>query len=473
MNLTQKVALNTGVQIGGRVVALAVGLLTLRLTAGYLGVSSFGQLAIVISVTGLVAVIADLGVTTTLARELAKAPGDATRLGGDLLRFRLTSSFSAAALVLVLIPFLPYDYETKLALAIAVGGMVFTILGGFPIAFFQTNLRQDLSAAVDILTKSLGLGAIVLVRALDLGLYGLVALMVGVNAVGCLAAFSLSRRFWSINLRTNWARARPLVRDSILIGIVSMIGLLHFRGDAILLSFMKPAADVGIYAIAFRFVDQAFLLAGLFLTTMFPIITRAIHHDPERAQYAINRTFQALALAGIAVTLTVYVLASPLVRLVAGPEFDAAVEPLRVLALALPSMFVAPVFYNVLISLNKQKTLIVFGLASLAFNVSLNLVLIPRYSYNGAAAATVVSETLVLAGLLLIARRHYEFQLDKAFLPRMLGATAVAIGVLVLVPSDSPWLGVALVLLAFCAAAYVLKAVSRSDVEAVFQRSGT
>ena len=140
---------------------------------------------------GLVAIIADLGVTTTLARELAKSPADADRLGGDLLRFRLFSSLGSVLLLLVAIPFLPYTTETKVALLISLPAMVFTVLGGFPGAFFQTHLRQELNAAVNVLTRSLGLIAILVVRLFDLGLYGLVGLLVAVNGIGCLVAFAV------------------------------------------------------------------------------------------------------------------------------------------------------------------------------------------------------------------------------------------------------------------------------------------
>ena len=251
---------------------------------------------------------------------------------------------------------------------------------------------------------------------------------------------------------------------------MSVIGLLHLRGDAIMLSLLKPADDVGIYSIAYRFIDQAFLLPGLFVATMFPIITRAVHHNAGKAQRAINNTFQALVLGAIAVTIMIYVLSGPLVRLVAGPEFEASATPLRILAFALLFMFVAPVFYNVLIVINKQKHLILVGAASVALNVGLNLILIPRYSYNGAASATVASEAFVLVGLYFVARRHYDFRLEKTFLLRALGATAAAAGVVALLRSESPWLAVVVGELVFCAAAFAFKAVTSADVRTVLER---
>ena len=43
VNLAQKIAFNTGIQLVGQVIVLAIGLLTLRLTATYLGVGRSGS----------------------------------------------------------------------------------------------------------------------------------------------------------------------------------------------------------------------------------------------------------------------------------------------------------------------------------------------------------------------------------------------------------------------------------------------
>jgi O-antigen/teichoic acid export membrane protein len=115
----------------------------------------------------------------------------------------------------------------------------------------------------------------------------------------------------------------------------------------------------------------------------------------------------------------------------------------------------------------------VVGAASVALNVGLNLILIPRYSYNGAASATVASETFVLVGLYFVARRHYEFQLEKTFLLRALGATAAAGGVVALLRSESPWLAVVAAELTFGLAAYAFKAVTLADMKMVLERRVT
>ena len=469
--LVRKVFFNTAIQLVARFLGVAVSVVTFKLTTNYLGVGQFGQLSIVLAFADLLRVLADLGVGTTLARELAKSPGDADVLGGSLLRIRLAGTTGAILLALAVVPVLPYEHETKLALAAALVGVFFMSAATFPNAFFQTNLRLELQAALELATRFLNLALIAVVIAFDGGLYGVIASFVLVNAIVCLAAFWLSRPFWRLNVRFERRRASPLVRDAIAIGVVSMIGLLHFKGDAVLLSLLKPAKDVGVYAVAYRFIDYAFILPGLFVAAMFPILTRAIHRSPREGEVVINKTFQVLLLGAVPVTLGLVVLARPLIRIITSAEFDAAVTPLRILAFSLILIFVNPVFYNALIAVNRQRELIAVGIASVVFNVALNLVLIPRYSYDGAAIATLISEGVSCLGAFVIARRRLGFELDVLFLPRVLLAVTAAAGAAAATWRVSEWVAFVAAELAFALAAYATGAVTRADLRMVLRRA--
>ena len=470
MTAAQKVFYNTAVQLAGRAVSLLLSLAAVRLTTGYLGLEQFGELAIVVALGELLIVLSDLGARTTLAREVSKAPEEADGLGGSLLRFRVATSLVAVAALLVVTPVLPYSFETKVALSVWLVGVFFTSVATLPLAFFQANLRLEYQAALDVATKLLNLGAIGAAVALDLGFYALVALLVVVQTVVCFATFAVSARFWRINVGVSWSAARPLIRDAVSIGVVSMIGYLHFKGDAILLSLLKPAEDVGIYVVAYRFIDHSFLLPGLFVASVFPILTRALHTAEGNADEIINRTFQVLLLGAVSLVVLLVTLAEPLVHLIATEEFDAAIGTLRLLSLALLPAFVAPVFYNALIAVNRQRALISLGAASVALNVALNLVLIPPYSYNGAAIATVVSETFSVAGTYLVARRQLDFRLRASFLVRVGAATAASVVAGGLLWSRSPWASFLAAELVFVVSVFVFRAVTRADLRLLLAR---
>jgi O-antigen/teichoic acid export membrane protein len=79
-----------------------------------------------------------------------------------------------------------------------------------------------------------------------------------------------------------------------------------------------------------------------------------------------------------------------------GDEYRPAARTLRWLLLGLPFIYVIWVLHSVAISSNKTRVLLWVTLTGVLLNVALNLWLIPRYSYNGAAAATVVSEFVTM-----------------------------------------------------------------------------
>jgi O-antigen/teichoic acid export membrane protein len=471
VNLPQRVAFNTSVQVGGQLVGLAIGLVTLRATTGYLSLETFGQLSIVLAVSALLVTMSDLGVTTTLARELAKTPERADVLGAQLLRFRIASAAAVTALGYAALPLLPYDRETKIALSISLASVFLASMATFPRAFFQAHLRLHLQAAIDLLTRTLGLFVILAVIVLGLGLYAIVGLLVASSATAMLLAFVLSRRFWRMNLRSDWTLARPLIRDALGIGVVSMIGLLHLKADAILLSFLKPPEDVGIYTVAFRFVEQAFFLPGLFVAAVFPILARYAHQRDERLAFVVDRTFRVLVLGAISVSIALYVLAPFIVRVIATSEYDAAVSPARILSLALVFVFAGPVFYNLLFAVNRQRELILIGVGAVVLNVSLNLLLIPRYSYNGAAVATVISEFAGFVGTFLVAKRLTSIGIDWSFVLKAVLATCVAASTAAAVWNVSLWAALLLSEMMLVAAALLLGAVNRAELRSLVRRS--
>ena len=245
ITLAQKVLYNVGSQTAGRVAGLALALFTIRITTSYLGVDGYGDLAIVLALMGLLVSLTDFGITTVLARETAKAPQEADLLGGALFRLRLTTAAGAVCLAIALLPLLPYSHEVKVGLVIGFIGAFFLSVGRFPNAFFQVNLRMDLLAALDVFYKLVSLALVGTVVLLDLGFYALVTALTLAGFIWFASSFLISRRFWSINVRRTSARMQSLVRDSFGVWLVTIVGLLHFQGDMVLLSLLQPPEDVG------------------------------------------------------------------------------------------------------------------------------------------------------------------------------------------------------------------------------------
>ena len=470
MNLPQKVVLNTLVQVGGKVLLALGAIVGVRLTTGYLGVEGFGEYAIVLAVAPILAIVSDFGIATIASREIAKTPERADDLGGTLLWLRLVGAVFVFVLFLPLVPFLPYSHEVKLGLVIAAAGVAVTVVGNFPAAFFQVNLRLEYVAILDAVSALLTVAGLAFVIALDLGFYAVVAVWPAVAVGISVASFALSRRFWTINVRRGWASARPLLRDALPIGLVTLLGLLHFKVDSVMLSVLKPAADVGTYTVAYRFLEYALLLPTLFMAAVFPILARYLHERSPMTDDVIRRSFNFLLLLALPLAVALLALARPLVHLVAGEAFDDAVLPLQILSLALVFAFANAIFASLLFALNRQRQLIAASLLGIAVNVGLNAYFIPKWSYVGAAGTTAFSELLGFALVFALARRAHPFALGLGFVLRVSAAAAAMAVTFFALAAISPWIALLAAGGAFAAAAYAFKAVARSDLQLIFGR---
>ncbi len=137
-----------------------------------------------------------------------------------------------------------------------------------------------------------------------------------------------------------------------------------------------------------------------------------------------------------------YVLAPKIVDLAAGPDFDGAVTPLRILLVAGALAWVNGVFGFALIAKERQASALWLNLAGLTFNVGLNFLLVPRYGIHAAAIVTVASEMLILAGSYHLMKRHFGFFPSLGIAVPALTAAAIMGGTLWLL-RDAP-LGVLL-----------------------------
>jgi O-antigen/teichoic acid export membrane protein len=73
------------------------------------------------------------------------------------------------------------------------------------------------------------------------------------------------------------------------------------------------------------------------------------------------------------------------------PRFADAVPVLMIVIWGLPLQAAAIIYGRLLITADRERVFVPIGLAAMLVNVILNSILIPRYSYFGASAATIVS----------------------------------------------------------------------------------
>lgn len=460
LSLLQRIAWNTGSQAIGRVVALAIGLVTTILVTHHLGVRGFGNLTAVTVYISLFSVFFDWGIPTVVVRDLSRGHARPADLVGRALALRLGLAVVVAAVAGILA--LPiYSGGTKdqirNGILLALPMILFGSVASTVATLFQAQLKMARLAAAELASQIVTVLLIVLAVVSDRGLYAIVGAVVVGNGIYALSALALFGRLAPIRPRIDIVLWRRLFRQALPLGVALVLNTIYFRLDAFLLSLLKGSRDVGIYGIAFRFSEMLMPFALFAAASVFPVITATVSAG-ERPQLlrALQRTFDVLVVAAVPIVLGTIAIAPQIVRFLAPPSFAPATTPLRIVIVGTGLSFLSTFFSFVVIALDRQRDALWLNALALLFNLGLNLALIPPYGYIAAAWVATGSEVVILSGLVFLTSRFVHFLPSPAVAWKALLAGGVMFAVVL---AFHPTLPIAVVLgaLVYAGAVFVLR----------------
>jgi len=163
--------------------------------------------------------------------------------------------------------------------------------------------------------------------------------------------------------------------------------------DKTILTRLATLEAAGIYAAAYRLVDVAFIPVRSLISASYARFFMSGVNGMRGTVSLVGKLLPYAAAYGLAASLLLFACA-PLVPIVFGREFTEAIYALRWLSL-LPLLKVLHYFpANALTGAGYQGLRSFCLVATALFNVALNLWLVPKYSWKGAAWASIASDSL-------------------------------------------------------------------------------
>ena len=480
MSLTRKVAYNTIIQVAGKVVTTLISLFLVAALTRYLGVAGYGQYTTIFAYTQFFAVLADFGFFWFLVREISKPQADTNKITSNVLTFRSIIAASIFLISFLIGLLIPQYNDFRLGIGIAAAAGFWMTLNGTYVGIFQNKLRMDKAALTDILGRIVILGIILwqIKGGADLN-HILWAYFAG-NLVNFIFSAYLGRIYLHFRPAFDFSYWKKIFWECLPIAAVSILSLIYFKIDTVMLSLLKTPVDVGIYGPPYKVVEILVLLPAIFMGNVFPIITRYIYDKDARLQPAFQKAFDFLVILAVPIVIGVVMLATRIIQIVAGPEFVAAhtfgpiwgfsatsAFSLQILIFAVGISFLSHLFGYTIIALGKQRKLIWPNLFLVIFNIAFNLILIPKISYIGAAIVTVITEIFVILLYYLVMKRYMEIAIYLKTLWKALFAGIILGLILYLLKFMSLWFLLPIGAFGYLAALWLVRGISKQMISEV------
>lgn len=401
---------NTLAFIGGEFFYHLINFFTGILVARSLGSEAYGQFSFIFVYLSFFEVFVQFGLNSIVTRELTQNKAEGPRILGNAVLLRLLLAGISFPPAFFLIHALGYPLSVQQGV-LAGSFQLFLTLRALYETVFRVHLLMIYPVLVNGLRALINLGLVaVLAHSHPTVIYFVLAYL-GSGLIGLLAIGFLSRRLIQITLAWDGGLIKKLIKESFPLALSGYLTLLYYRIDVLMLSMMKGFSAVGYYSAATRLTESLDIIASALMISLFPLLSHAFKEDRQKFERLTAKAFRTLLLAGLPIALGGTLVSGDLISLLFGPEYQPSQATLAILLWYTFFNFLATLLVNVLIACGRQAVDAWISFFLVLGNIGMNFLLIPSYSHNGAALATVLTELFGTGAMLAYMVKHPTIQL--------------------------------------------------------------
>jgi O-antigen/teichoic acid export membrane protein len=396
---------NSSLLAAAYVISTVIATAVMVLVSRTLGDVEFGRLHLALTLTTIVGVVVDFGLSQVVTRAVARERGLARPY---LIRAAIVVALLGGSLYFVLLgstQVLGYSPEVRTLVLIL--GLLMLAEGFAQIigALFQSHEQMavpaltrvagnalTLTLVVPLLMRGYGAAAVAVVMVLG------AALRVGLNALAVRRLNGFQR---PAPRPPSWPE---LLRAGLPFLAAQGLGMFVVRVDVMMLGRMADEATIGWYGASTRLVEAFNFIPLVITMATFPVLSRLWVSDRAEFHATVRKTLDLMLVMSVPVTVTLVALADDIVSfLFTLDSFGPTVPILRVQALSYVMVFVDYLLVCVIMAMGRERLWIAIVAGACVLNPAMNLFLIPaaeaQYANGaiGSALATFLTEVYLLA----------------------------------------------------------------------------
>jgi O-antigen/teichoic acid export membrane protein len=465
-----RVAKNTLAQVVARAIEGGTNFAVTILLARTLGAGSLGAFAFLITYVSIFIFLGTFGLNLLMARDVARRRHQARRYLSNALGMALVLTVITFAVEVGIVLLVSPEPLARKGIYLAAAFAVFHSWELLFVGVFYALERMELEMIGIFIEKALLLAAVFALVLTGRGVIGVLAAFAAAKALLVIFYLVLATRLMGFPRPAADLRLwRDLAAQAWPFSVHVLVTSVYFQIYIVLLGMLASDQAAGYFRAGSILALSLPMFAAGLNNALLPLMARAHPDRRESFEFGLERSFTALALLGMPIAVGLVVLAQPMVGLLYGARFGAAVIVFQLLAVTVPLKFIANTLGTGLTAADRQPERAYAASIGAALNVVLNVALILAFMRAGpaigASIAAIITDVVILVLTDIYLRR-------AGYRVHMLGlsarpALAAAIMGLALwwIKGMSIALTVPVGIVVYSAAAYAVGAVRRSDLQ--------
>lgn len=209
---------------------------------------------------------------------------------------------------------------------------------------------------------------------------------------------------------------RAMLKQSFPYALLILLMAFYNRIDSVMIERLLPegATDAGIYAQGFRVLDAATMIGYLFAGLLLPIFSYMIKNK-EDVEQIIKLALMLLIVPALLLAFGCLFFRYDIIQLLYHHRNAYGVNVFGILILGFVPIATTYIFGTLLTANGSMKQLNTMASISMALNIILNLILVPRYQATGAAISSLATQTFAASAQVFIAVKVFGFKVRQQY----------------------------------------------------------
>ena len=397
MSQIQTIFKNMGWLLISQIIASVCGFIWTILMVRYLSVNDYGVFGFATSLTGILAVTMDLGISTNIVRSISTDYDSAPKFLGNAIP--LKSIFILGTIILTLISLILMK-SNEVLITITLLFTIEMIIKSYINLFngvFQAFEKGKYQGIGNTILNLLTLIFILITIFTDLGLLGITISYILANSVALIYEhYVLNKHIVKPKLELDKQFCKSITLLSLPFAITGLLYTIYYSIDVVMLTNMMGSYPTGIYNATYKLIAVLNLFYSVYIAVIFPVMSKFFKNDESMLLISFEKSIKYLMLIIIPLAVATVFYSTDIIHLMYGHKYDAASSVLSILIWTVCLLFISGACNTLLNASHKETTVTKIYSIAAVFNIVLNFFMIPYLSYNGAAITTVLSDLLIV-----------------------------------------------------------------------------